>query len=358
MILRATKNFNKTDICLDKRVNMSNILVTGGAGFIGSHTVVELINAGHKPVIIDNLSNSDPKIVENLMKITGQRIPFYKQDYQDIPNLRTVIDNEQITGVIHFAAYKAVDESIKQPLRYYANNVSGLVSILELVEEMNVSNFVFSSSCVVYGEPGVLPVTEDTPMQTPTSPYSASKQFDERIISDTTAASTNIKSISLRYFNPIGAHKSGLIGELPLGIPANLVPYITQTAAGIRKKITVNGNDYPTADGTCIRDYIHVQDLAKAHVKALSRLEKQSARYYDVFNVGTGKGNSVLEAIKTFEEVNGVRVPHEIGPRRAGDIQESYASVEKAQNILGWKAEKTMADGLADAWKWQQSLQT
>lgn len=335
---------------------MQSILVTGGAGFIGSHTVVELIEAGYKPVIIDNFSNSDRLVIKNLEKLVGQPIILYEQDYQNIPELKTIIEKEDIKGIVHFAAYKAVGESVKEPLKYYDNNVDGLIKLLELVEASGIKHFVFSSSCTVYGEPDNLPVTESSPMKPAVSPYGATKQMAETILNDATKVSKGYCAVSLRYFNPIGAHPSALIGELPKGVPANLVPFVTQAAAGLRDKLMVHGNDYPTLDGSCIRDYIHVVDLAKAHVKALSYLEGKKAAFYDVINIGTGNGSSVLEVIQTFQEVTGQKLPYEIGPRREGDVVATYASVDKAGRVLGWKAEKTLADALADAWRWQQRL--
>ena len=335
---------------------MKNILITGGAGFIGSHTVVELVNTGYNPIIIDNFSNSDRKVIKNLEKIIGQRVKLYDHDYQDAKFLNDVLKNDKIDGVIHFAAFKAVGESVNEPLKYYRNNVSGLITLLHVMEEAAVNNLVFSSSCTVYGEPDSLPVTENAPVKPATSPYGTTKQMDETIIRDVTMSSKNLRGISLRYFNPIGAHKSALIGELPIGVPANLIPYLTQTVAGIRDSLTVYGNDYNTPDGTCIRDYIHVVDLAKAHVKALVHIAKQTAGYYDTCNVGTGKGSSVLEVIKTFEKATGKKVPYMIGPRREGDIVATYASADKTKSMLGWEAEKTLQEALTDTWRWQESL--
>jgi UDP-glucose 4-epimerase len=335
---------------------MKNILVTGGAGFIGSHTVVELVEAGYHPVIIDNFSNSEPPVIESLEKLLKQPVTFYEQDYQDIEKLQKVVEKENITGIIHFAAYKAVNESVNEPLKYYENNVGGLIKLLQYSETAPLENFVFSSSCTVYGEPDKVPVTEDSPVKPAESPYGTTKKMCEDILSDATKVTRKYNSISLRYFNPIGAHPSAMIGELPKGIPANLVPFVAQAAAGLRDKLVVFGNDYDTPDGSCIRDYIHVADLAKAHVKALDYLEKQPASHYETVNVGTGKGTSVLELLKTFENVNGVKVPYEIGPRRDGDIVATYASVDKAHELLGWRAEKSLADALADAWRWQQTL--
>lgn len=333
-----------------------NILVTGGAGFIGSHTVVELINAGHKPIIIDNFNNSEKDVIGRLEKITKQKITCYEADYQDQKLLNKIFKDEQIDGVIHFAAYKAVGESVSEPLKYYRNNIAGLITLLEAMDDSGVSDLVFSSSCTVYGDPDVVPVTEDSPVKPANSPYGATKQMGETIIRDAVAASKNLRALALRYFNPIGAHPSSLIGELPIGVPNCLVPYITQTAAGIRKELTVNGDDYDTPDGTCIRDYIHVVDLAKAHVKALDYLEKQKASFYDFMNFGTGKGSSVLEVIEAFEEVSGQKLPYKIGPRRPGDAVTVFASTDKSNKVLGWKAELTLKEALRDAWNWQKTL--
>lgn len=334
---------------------MQTILVTGGAGFIGSHAVVELVQAGYKPVIIDNFTNSERSVIKNLERLLGQVITCYDQDYQNTNQLRLVMEKEDVRGIIHFAAYKSVGESVDQPLKYYDNNVSGLVTLLRFLETApHVKHFVLSSSCTVYGEPDQLPVTEDSPLKPATSPYGATKQMAESILRDGTRASKQLNTVALRYFNPIGAHPSALIGELPKGVPTNLVPFVTQTEAGLRDKLIVHGGDYPTLDGSCIRDYIHVVDLAKAHVKAIQYLEKQPLNIYDVFNIGTGTGSSVLEVIKTFEEVTGKKLPYEIGPRRAGDVVATYASVDKARDILNWAAEKNLADALSDAWRWQQ----
>lgn len=335
---------------------MKNILVTGGAGFIGSHTVVELAVAGYNPVIIDNFSNSDKRILAGVEQIIDRQVPCYAHDYQDEKALSKIFSKERIDGVIHFAAFKAVGESVEKPLDYYSNNVAGLITLLRSMEKHSVPHMVFSSSCTVYGEPDKLPITEDAPIKPAVSPYGATKQMCETIIHDATIASDNLRSLSLRYFNPIGAHPSAEIGELPIGVPANLVPFVTQTAAGIREKLTVFGNDYPTADGTNVRDYIHVVDLAKAHVKALEYITSQKAGYYDVCNIGTGKGSSVLEIIESFENVTGKKVPHEIGPRRPGDVVSVYAGVAKSKKMLGWKTEKTLEEALEDAWRWQQAL--
>jgi UDP-glucose 4-epimerase len=335
---------------------MKNILVTGGAGFIGSHTVVELIEAGYNPIIVDDFSNSEKSVIKNLEEITGKTIPVYEGKFQDKQLLEKVIGEHKIDGVIHFAAYKAVGESVQKPLKYYENNVSGLVDLLEFLEGHTVPNLVFSSSCTVYGEADELPLTEEAPVKPAVSPYGATKQMDEIILRDTALTSENLRALALRYFNPIGAHPSALIGELPIGTPSILVPFITQTAAGWHDELTVFGDDYPTLDGTNIRDYIHVVDLAKAHVKALEYISKQAAGSYDVINIGTGKGSSVLEVIQTFEKVSGQKLPYKIGPRRGGDIIANYADAGKAKQLLGWQAEKTLADALADSWRWQKTL--
>lgn len=333
------------------------ILVTGGAGFIGSHTVVELHNAGFEPVIIDNLYNSNLNVLEGIKKITGKEFPFYEIDCNDADKVRALFEKEKFDGVIHFAAYKAVGESVEKPLNYYENNLISLLVLLRTMKEFNVDKFVFSSSCTVYGQPEKLPVTESTPRLPANSPYGNTKAIAEDIIRDHVHSAPGIKAISLRYFNPIGAHETSLIGELPNGVPSNLVPFITQTAAGLRKSLTVFGNDYNTPDGTCIRDFIHVVDLAKAHVKALDLLESQTdTNYYDVFNVGTGEGYTVLQLIDTFEEVNGVKLNYTIGPRREGDVEQIYAQSDKVNNVMKWRAEKTMADALRDAWNWQLKL--
>ncbi|PSL26684.1 UDP-glucose 4-epimerase GalE [Dyadobacter jiangsuensis] len=335
------------------------ILVTGGAGFIGSHTVVELHNAGFEPVIIDNLYNSNLNVLEGIKKITGKEFPFYEIDCNDADKVRALFEKEKFDGVIHFAAYKAVGESVEKPLNYYENNLISLLVLLRAAQEFHVDKFVFSSSCTVYGQPEQLPVTESTPRLPANSPYGNTKAIAEDIIRDHVHSKPDLKAISLRYFNPIGAHETSLIGELPNGVPSNLVPFITQTAAGLRKSLTVFGNDYDTPDGTCIRDFIHVVDLAKAHVKALDLLESQTdTNYYDVFNVGTGEGYTVLQLINTFEEVNGVKLNYTIGPRREGDVEKIYAQSDKVNNVMKWRAEKTMADALRDAWNWQLKLKS
>lgn len=338
------------------------ILVTGGAGYIGSHTVVELIASNYNPVIVDNFSNADKKVLTALEKITGQRIKFYEGDCTDPEFMEAVFASENdISGVIHFAAYKAVGESVQEPLKYYHNNVYSLILLLKIMQKFKVKNLVFSSSCTVYGEPDTLPVTELSPKKPAQSPYGNTKQICEEIIEDLCKQevkdNSGLKAISLRYFNPIGAHPSSLIGELPLGVPNNLVPFVTQTAAGLREQLTVFGDDYNTPDGTCIRDYIHVVDLAVAHVKALSYLkDQQDEIFYDMFNVGTGNGNSVKELIDTFEKVSGQKLNYKIGPRRSGDVEKVYANVDKVKEKLQWDARFTLEDSLRDAWNWQKQL--
>lgn len=331
------------------------ILVTGGTGYIGSHTTVELQNAGYDVVIIDNLSNSNENVIDGIEKITGKRPAFVKGDCTDIETLRKLFsDYPDIKGIINFAASKAVGESVQKPLLYYRNNLNTLINLLQLMPEFGVKGIVFSSSCTVYGEPDVNPIDESAPIKPATSPYGNTKQISEEIIEDYIASGAPIKSIILRYFNPIGAHPSGFIGELPLGVPQNLVPYLTQAAAGIRKELTVFGNDYNTPDGSCIRDYIDVVDLAKAHVIAMERmLDGQDRDAIEIFNLGTGNGLSVLQLINDFEEATDVKVPHKIGPRRAGDIEKIWANPEKANKVLGWKAEADIKDTMRNAWQWQ-----
>jgi UDP-glucose 4-epimerase len=332
------------------------ILVTGGAGFIGSHTVVELHNAGFESIIIDNFSNSVKKALAGIEQIIGKSVKYYEADINDSATWNKVFTEQKIDGIIHFAAAKAVGESVEKPLKYYRNNVSATVLMLEKMLEHKVSNLVFSSSCTVYGEPDSLPVTENSLVKPATSPYGNTKQICEEIIRDTIQSANDFHAISLRYFNPIGAHESCLIGELPLGVPANLVPFLTQSVAGIRGQLSIYGNDYDTPDGTAIRDYIHVVDLAKAHVSALNLLLKQpEGRYYDFFNIGTGKGSSVLEVITAFEESTGLKVNYAIKPRREGDVIAVYADCTKSKSILGWQTEKTLKDALGDAWRWQQT---
>lgn len=335
------------------------VLITGGAGFIGSHTYVCLKSNGYQPIILDNFANSDEKVIKNLEIITGEKVLYYRGDANEKEVLHQLFSEHSIQGVIHFAADKAVGESVENPLKYYENNLLSTIQLLKVMIEKGVKNFVFSSSCTVYGQPDSLPVTENSPIKTAESPYGNTKQICEEIIADTVKSGASIKAIALRYFNPIGAHESGLIGELPLGVPANLIPYLTQSVAGIRGPLSVFGNDYPTPDGTAIRDYIHVCDLAEAHVKALLFADKQKVNsYYDVFNVGTGQGTSVLSIIKAFETANQIKVPYEIKPRRAGDITAVYADTQKSEKILQWKAQKTLEEALRDAWNWQQKLIT
>ncbi|MDR2680678.1 MAG: UDP-glucose 4-epimerase GalE [Tannerella sp.] len=332
------------------------ILVTGGAGYIGSHTTVELQNAGYDVVIIDNLSNSNANVIDGIEKITGIRPVFSKTDCNDRDGVEKILsDNPGIAGIIHFAASKAVGESVQKPLLYYRNNIVSLLNLLDLMPQYGIKGLVFSSSCTVYGQPDILPVTEDAPIKPALSPYGNTKQINEEIIRDTIHAGAPFKSIILRYFNPIGAHPSAEIGELPIGVPQNLVPFLTQTAAGIRPELSVYGNDYDTPDGTCIRDYINVVDLAKAHVTAINRmLNDRSEEKLEIFNLGTGNGVSVLELINTFEQATGVKVPHKIVGRREGDIEKVWANPRHANNVLGWKSEETLEDTLRSAWKWQE----
>ena len=334
------------------------ILVTGGTGFIGSHTIVELHNAGFEPVIVDNLENSEISVLTGLKQIIGYQPKFYQEDCNDPVALKKIFNFEKdIEGVIHFAAHKAVGESVQLPLKYYRNNIGSLVVLLETALEAGVKNVVFSSSCTVYGEPDRLPVDETFPVQPTESPYGNTKQIGEEVIRDTVVSGANLRALSLRYFNPIGAHPTALIGELPKGVPGNLVPFVMQTAAGWRTKLSVYGNDYNTPDGTGIRDYIHVVDLAKAHVNAIQYLlKKQDRSFYDWINLGTGMGNSVLEVIQTFEKVSGKKLNYSFEPRRAGDIEKIYASTHKATEVLGWKTELDLETALADSWRWQLKL--
>ena len=335
------------------------ILVTGGTGFIGSHTTVELIEAGYKVVIVDNLSNSKIEVLDGIEKITGVRPAFEQVDLRDFAATEAVFAKyPDIEGIIHFAASKAVGESVQKPLLYYRNNIVSPVNLLELMPKYNVKGIIFSSSCTVYGQPKLenLPVKEDCPHQKATSPYGNTKEINEQIITDYIHSGASIKSIVLRYFNPIGAHPSAEIGELPNGVPNNLIPFVTQTAMGIRKELTIFGNDYSTPDGTCIRDYIYVVDLAKAHVAAMRRVLDEETEALEFFNIGTGKGNSTLEIVTTFEKATGVKLNWKFGPRREGDIEEIYGNVEKANKVLGWKAEAKLDDVLRSAWKWQEKL--
>lgn len=336
---------------------MKKVLVTGGLGFIGSHTVVELHNAGFEAVIIDNLSNSSISVLDGIEKIIGKKPLFEKIDLREKAAVQQFFaQHKDLVGVIHFAASKAVGESVENPLLYYENNLNTLVYILQELSQIPEANFIFSSSCTVYGQAEKMPITEDASVQPAMSPYGNTKQIGEEIITDT-AKVTNINSILLRYFNPIGAHPSAEIGELPNGVPQNLVPFITQTAMGLRQQLSVYGNDYPTPDGTAIRDYIHVVDLAKAHVVALQRLlNKQNAEKVETFNLGTGTGSSVLEVMLAFEKVSGQKLPYQIVGRREGDITSAYANTDKANTVLGWKAELTLEESLASAWKWEQKI--
>jgi UDP-glucose 4-epimerase len=333
------------------------ILVTGGTGYIGSHTVVELQQAGYDVVIVDNLSNSSADALEGITRITGRRPVFDKLDCTDFAALKALCKKHAFDGIIHFAASKAVGESVEKPLLYYRNNLVSLINLLELMPQYNVKGIVFSSSCTVYGEPDRNPIDENAPVKPATSPYGNTKQINEEIIRDFVHSGAPIKSIILRYFNPIGAHPSAEIGELPLGVPQNLVPYITQTGIGIRQQLSVFGDDYATPDGSCIRDFINVVDLAKAHVIAIERmLEGKSNDSVEVFNLGTGTGLSVLELIKVFEKVSGKPLNYKIVGRREGDIEQIWAQPGKANNVLGWKAAETIEDTMASAWKWQRRL--
>ncbi|WP_264565500.1 UDP-glucose 4-epimerase GalE [Flavobacterium sp. N3904] len=333
------------------------ILVTGGLGFIGSHTVVELQNEGFEVVIVDNLSNSSKEVLKGIVSITGKMPLFEKLDLRVKQSVQDFFKkHDDVAGVIHFAASKAVGESVENPLLYYENNIAALVYILQELEKKPKANFIFSSSCTVYGQAEKMPITENAPLQQPMSPYGNTKKIGEEIINDV-AKATNINAILLRYFNPIGSHPSAEIGELPLGVPQNLVPFITQTGFGLRKELSVFGNDYPTPDGTCIRDYIHVVDLAKAHVIALQRLlNNKNLDKVETFNLGTGTGSSVLEVIRSFEKVSGKKLPYKIVPRREGDITEAYANTDKANTILGWKAQSSLDEAMASAWKWEQKI--
>ncbi|VTY12263.1 UDP-glucose 4-epimerase [uncultured Prevotella sp.] len=335
------------------------ILVTGGTGFIGSHTTVELQEAGYKVVIADNLSNSKIEVLDGIEKITGIRPAFEQVNLEDKDATERLFKKyPNIDGIIHFAASKAVGESVEKPLMYYRNNVVSLINLLEMMPKYNVKGIIFSSSCTVYGQPNKenLPVTEDAPHQKATSPYGNTKEINEQIIYDYIHSGAPIKSIVLRYFNPIGAHPTAFIGELPNGVPNNLIPYVTQTAMGIRKQLTIFGNDYNTEDGTCIRDYIYVVDLAKAHVVAMTRVLDKDTDKIEYFNIGTGKGNSTLEIVTTFEKATGVKVNWKFGPRREGDIEKIWGDCTKANKVLGWKANTPLEDVLASAWKWQQKL--
>jgi UDP-glucose 4-epimerase len=336
----------------------TKILVTGGTGYIGSHTAVELIEDGYDVVIIDNLFNSEAEVIDRIYQITGIKPALSVFDICDTEKLNSFFQNQtEIAGIIHFAAYKAVGESVNKPLEYYRNNLLSLINLLEAMKRYGIPHFVFSSSCTVYGQPEKLPVSEATPIQPAVSPYGNTKQIGEEIIRDTAAADEKIKAISLRYFNPIGAHPSALIGELPMGVPENLVPYITQAAYGLREELKVFGNDYDTPDGSCIRDYLHVVDLAKAHVTAVKRLiENKNKSNYEVYNLGTGKGVSVLEAIRSFERVTGIKLKYKITGRRAGDIEKIWADPSLANRELGWRTVSTLDESMNSAWEWEKYI--
>lgn len=337
---------------------MKKILVTGGLGFIGSHTVVELQQKDFEVVIIDDLSNSSVNVLEGITAISGVTPEFEQLDLKEKSKVEAFFEKHpDIVGVIHFAASKAVGESVEKPLMYYENNLNTLIYMLKSVLKLETSNFIFSSSCTVYGQADAMPITEHAPTKPAESPYGNTKQIGEEIIKDSCKVYEKLNCISLRYFNPIGAHPTAKIGELPLGVPQNLVPFITQTAAGLRKELSVFGNDYPTPDGTCIRDYIHVVDLAKAHVIALERLlEGKNKSNYETFNVGTGTGSSVLEVIESFEKVSGNKLNYKFAPRRSGDVIQAYADTHKANEDLGWKAESSLDDAILSAWNWEKQI--
>ncbi len=329
------------------------ILVTGGAGYIGSHTVVELLEAGYDVVVVDNLSNSSEKSLKRVEKITGKTVPFYKCDILDREGLNKVLDKESVEACIHFAGLKAVGESVAKPWEYYENNIAGTLTLVDCMRQHGIKNIIFSSSATVYGDPAFIPITEECPKGICTNPYGWTKSMLEQVLSDIQKADPEWNVILLRYFNPIGAHKSGTIGENPNGIPNNLMPYITQVAVGKRDHLTVFGDDYDTPDGTGVRDYIHVVDLAKGHVKALEKIKENAG--LRVYNLGTGVGYSVLDIVKNFEAATGVNVPYEIGPRRLGDISTCYSSAAKAEKELGWKAENGIKEMCADSWNWQKN---
>ena len=338
-------------------MHMSKILVTGGLGYIGSHTVVELQNSGFEVVIIDNLSNSSLEVLDGIYNITQKKLIFEKLDLRDKKEVTSFFNTyKDIVGIIHFAASKAVGESVENPLLYYENNLGTLIYLLQECNKNNIKNFIFSSSCTVYGEPDSLPITENAPVKKATSPYGNTKQISEEIIFDTCSVS-DLNAIALRYFNPIGAHESTEIGELPLGVPQNLIPFITQTAAGLREQLSIFGDDYPTPDGSCVRDYIHVVDLAKAHVVAMQRLlDKKGDSNFEYFNIGTGRGSSVLEVVNAFEKVTSQKLNYKIVDRRPGDVIAVYADTTKANEFLGWKSEKSMEDSLLSSWRWEQKI--
>ena len=336
---------------------MNNILITGGAGYIGSHVGVKLIEYGYNPIVLDNFSNSDISVLDGIKKITGKKPKLCEGDILDRKVFNKIFSEQKINGVIHFAAKKAVGESVEDPILYYSTNITGLVNLLEAMTEYGVSNLVFSSSCTVYGQPDELPVTESSPKQIANSPYGNTKQVGEEIIEDLVNSKTSFKAISLRYFNPIGAHPSSEIGELPLGIPNNLVPFITQTAAGVREQLTVFGGDYDSHDGTCIRDYIHVMDLADAHIKSFEFLNNvRDANHYDYVNIGTGTGSTVLDVINSFQKVTGLKLNYKVGPRRPGDVEKVYANVDKSKDLLDWRTQLSLDNAMLDAWNWQKRI--
>ncbi|MBL7870154.1 MAG: UDP-glucose 4-epimerase GalE [Cyclobacteriaceae bacterium] len=333
---------------------MNHVLVTGGAGYIGSHTVVELIEAGNKVTVVDNLSRSEYKIIEGIETITGTKIDFHKMDCLDAEALHKLFSQNKFSSVIHFAAFKSVNESVAKPLSYYKNNVGSLIVLLDVMKTHDVKDLIFSSSCTVYGQPDQIPVDESAPFKKAESPYGSTKQVCEQILEE--VATEGFRVVSLRYFNPIGAHPSALIGELPIGVPNNLVPYVTQTAAEVRKALTIFGNDYNTSDGSCVRDFIHVSDVAGAHVKAIDYVNKQSKSFYEAFNLGTGIGVSVLELVKKFMAVTGIRLNYSIGPRRPGDVEKVYANPEKIHKAFGWQTKYDLGQSLLHAWEWEKKL--
>ena len=336
---------------------MSKILVTGGAGYIGSHTSIELIKAGHEVLIIDDLSNSSADVIDIIEKLSGTRPIFEEFKLRDSAKVDDFFEEYDVDAVIHFAASKAVGESVSNPMKYYKNNLVSLANVVDAMSNNNVKNIVFSSSATVYGQPEKLPVTEESPILPAESPYGNTKQIGEEMLIDQTKANSNFNAIALRYFNPIGAHESGENGELPLGVPNNLMPFITQTAIGLRDKLSVFGDDYNTPDGTAVRDYIHVVDIAKAHIKAVERMiNEDSKSQFEVFNLGTGKGFSVNEVIKSFEKTTGEKLNYSIAPRRQGDVEQIYASTDKANKELNWKAEKTLDEMTLSAWKWEKYI--
>jgi UDP-glucose 4-epimerase len=337
---------------------MKKVLLTGGAGYIGTHICLELVQHGYTPVVVDNFCASDRRIIERTQGLAGSSFPVHELDCRDTPRLRALLEHEEeITGVIHLAAHKSVGVSVEHPREYYDNNLGSLLSLLAALETSRIERLVFSSSCTVYGQPKRVPVTEDSPIARAESPYGRTKQMCEAVLDDVVASPVPLQVVTLRYFNPVGAHPSGLIGELPLGKPETLVPYITQTAAGQRTELVVFGSDYPTRDGTCVRDYLHIVDLARAHVAALEWLERRgSGAFNEIFNLGTGRGVSVLEAIEAFEHVADTKLRYRFGPRRPGDAIEVYADAEKARRELNWQARLGIQDAMRDAWRWQQNI--